>query len=108
MNNKNAKLSFDGKVFELPVIEGTEGEKAIDISKLRNQAGIITLDRGYKNTGSTSSSITFLNGEEGILRYRGYTIEELAEKSTFLEVSSDMWVCLVICLPRKTSSSLSP
>ena len=87
MNNKNAKLSFDGKVFELPVIEGTEGEKAIDISKLRNKAGIITLDRGYKNTGSTSSSITFLNGEEGILRYRGYTIEELAEKSTFLEVS---------------------
>ena len=84
---KKAKLYFNNNTFELPVIEGTENELAIDISTLRNDIGLITLDPGFKNTGSTSSSITFLNGEEGILRYRGYSIEELAEKSTFLEVS---------------------
>ena len=84
---KKAELHYDGKVYELPVVTGTENEDALDISNLRGQSGLITLDRGFKNTGSTESSITFLNGEEGILRYRGYSIEELAEKSSFLEVS---------------------
>jgi len=83
----SAKLSFNGQDFELPVITGTEKESAIDIAKLRSASGLITIDPGYKNTGSTTSAITFLDGEEGILRYRGYRIEDLAEKSTFLEVS---------------------
>ncbi|MFD2203575.1 citrate synthase [Shivajiella indica] len=82
-----AKLSYGGKDFELPIVEGTENEKAIDIAKLRAQTGLITIDPGYKNTGSTTSSITYLDGENGILKYRGYKIEELAEKSTFLEVA---------------------
>nr|MBI1230667.1 citrate synthase [Cytophagales bacterium] len=82
-----AKLSFQGNEYELPVTTGTENEGAIDIGKLRGQSGLITLDPGFKNTGSTKSAITFLDGEEGILRYRGYNIEELAEKSSFLEVS---------------------
>ena len=86
MANK-AELHYNGKVYELPVVTGSENEDALDISKLRGQSGLITLDRGFKNTGSSESAITFLNGEEGILRYRGYSIEELAEKSTFLEVS---------------------
>ncbi len=72
---------------ELPVITGTENEKAIDISKLRDQTGYITLDPGFKNTGAAKSAITFLDGEKGILRYRGYAIEELASKSTFVEVA---------------------
>jgi len=82
-----AKLELNGEVFELPVITGTENEKALDISKLRASTGYITLDRGFKNTGSCQSAITFLNGEEGILRYRGFPIEQLAEKASFLEVS---------------------
>jgi citrate synthase len=82
-----AKIELDGKQYEFPVITGTENEKAIDISKLRDTTGYVTLDTGYKNTGATKSSITFLDGEEGILRYRGYPIEELAEKATFLEVA---------------------
>ncbi|MDN3689824.1 citrate synthase [Cyclobacterium jeungdonense] len=82
-----AKLSFNGKEYDLPVTEGTENEQAIDIAKLRGQSGLITIDPGYKNTGSTKSAITFLDGEEGILRYRGYNIEDLAENSNFLEVS---------------------
>lgn len=82
-----AKLSYGGKDFELPIIEGTENEKAIDIAKLRGQTGLITIDPGFKNTGSTTSSITYLDGENGILKYRGYGIEELAEKSSFLEVA---------------------
>ena len=85
--SNSAQINVDGNSFELPVIEGTENEKAIDISKLRGQSGIITIDPGFKNTGSTQSAITFLDGEKGILRYRGYSIEELAEKSSFLEVS---------------------
>jgi len=84
---KKAELHYEGKVYELPVVTGVENEIAVDITKLRGESGLITLDRGFKNTGSCESSITFLNGEEGILRYRGYSIEELAEKSTFLEVS---------------------
>lgn len=82
-----AKIELDGKVIELPVIVGTENEKALDISKLRAQTGYITLDRGFKNTGSCMSSITFLDGEKGILRYRGYPIEQLAEQASFLEVT---------------------
>lgn len=82
-----AKLELGGKVFEFPVITGTENEKAIDISKLRSETGYITLDKGYKNTGSCLSEITFLDGEEGILRYRGYPIEELAKDASFLEVA---------------------
>ena len=82
-----AKLNIDGSVFDLPIVEGSEGEKGVDISSLRSQSGLITLDKGFKNTGSTKSSITFLNGEEGVLRYRGYSIEELSSHSSFLEVS---------------------
>ncbi len=82
-----AELSFGGKTYQIPVVTGTENEKALDISKLRAQSGLITLDYGFKNTGSTSSAITFLDGEKGILRYRGYSIEELAENSNFLEVA---------------------
>ena len=82
-----AKLNVDGTVFDLPIVQGSEGEKGVDISSLRSQSGLITLDKGFKNTGSTKSSITFLNGEEGVLRYRGYSIEELSSYSSFLEVS---------------------
>jgi citrate synthase len=82
-----ATLTIDGKTYEFPVVEGTEGERAIDISSLRASSGLITLDLGYANTGSTLSEITFIDGEAGILRYRGYPIEELATKSTFLETS---------------------
>ncbi len=85
--SKTAQLHFDGKVYELPIVEGVENEKALDISKLRAETGLITLDPGFKNTGSTTSSITFLDGEKGILRYRGYSIEDLTEKSSFLEVA---------------------
>ncbi|HCX24573.1 MAG TPA: citrate (Si)-synthase, partial [Cytophagales bacterium] len=85
--SNTAEIKVDGKSYELPLIEGTEQEKAIDISKLRGESGIITIDPGFKNTGSTKSAITFLDGEKGILRYRGYPIEQLAEKSTFLEVA---------------------
>jgi citrate synthase len=82
-----AQLKIGDKTYDLPVIEGTEGEKAIDISKLRDQSGYVTLDIGYKNTGATKSAITFLDGEVGILKYRGYPIEQLAENSTFVEVA---------------------
>ena len=82
-----AKIELDGKIYELPVVVGTENEKAIDISKLRDLTGYVTLDTGYKNTGATKSAITFLDGEEGILQYRGYPIEQLAEKATFIEVA---------------------
>ena len=85
--SEKAQLIIDGKTIELPIVRGTENEKAIDISSLRGSTGYITIDPGYKNTGATSSAITFLDGEKGILRYRGYSIEELAEKSSFLEVS---------------------
>ena len=84
---KTVELIIDGKSYKLPVIEGSENEMAIDISDLRDQTGYITLDVGYKNTGATKSAITFLDGETGILRYRGYAIEDLAEKSSFLEVA---------------------
>ncbi len=82
-----AQLKIGDKTYDLPTIEGAEGEKAIDISKLRDLTGYVTLDIGYKNTGATKSAITFLDGELGILKYRGYPIEQLAEKSSFIEVA---------------------
>ena len=82
-----AELHYNGNVYQLPIVEGTQNEKALDISRLRGESGLITLDKGFKNTGSTESAITFLNGEEGVLKYRGYSIEELADKSSFVEVS---------------------
>ncbi len=85
--SKIAKIELDGKVYEFPVVQGTENELAIDISKLRQETGYVTLDVGYKNTGATTSAITFLDGEEGILHYRGYPIEQLAEKASFIEVA---------------------
>jgi citrate synthase len=84
---KTVELIIDGKSYTFPVVEGSENEMAIDISDLRDQTGYVTLDVGYKNTGATKSAITFLDGETGILRYRGYAIEDLAEKSSFLEVA---------------------
>jgi citrate synthase len=85
--SKIAVLELEGKKYEFPVIVGSENEVAIDVNKLRDVSGAITLDPGYKNSGSCKSEITFLDGEEGILRYRGYAIEELADKANFLEVS---------------------
>ncbi|WP_341199711.1 citrate synthase [Croceibacter atlanticus] len=86
--SKNATLEYEGKTYEFPVITGTENESAIDIKTLRGvTGGLTTIDPGYKNTGSCESAITFLNGEEGILRYRGYSIEDLAEKASFLETA---------------------
>lgn len=85
--SKTAELTIDGKTYSLPIFTGTENEVAIDIGKLRDQSGVVTLDPGYKNTGATKSAITYLDGDNGILRYRGYSIEELAEKSTFIEVA---------------------
>src|SRR3954463_15647505 len=82
-----AQLQIGDKTYDLPIIEGSEGEKAIDISKLRDLTGYVTLDIGYKNTGATKSAITFLDGEKGILKYRGYSIEQLAENSSFIEVA---------------------
>ena len=87
MTDESLELSFEGKSVKMPVIRGTEDETAIDISRLRSDTGLITMDPGYGNTGSCSSAITFIDGEKGILRYRGYSIEELAAKSTFLEVA---------------------
>lgn len=84
---KTAKLIVDGKTYELPLVVGTEGETAIDISDLRSETGLITLDPGYANTGSCESSITFMDGEKGILRYRGIPIEQLAEYSSFRETA---------------------
>jgi citrate synthase len=82
-----AELKLDGKIYKLPIIEGTEQERAVDIASLRNESGYITLDDSYGNTGSCRSQITFIDGEKGILRYRGIPIEELAERSTFIEVA---------------------
>src|SRR5436190_10615547 len=84
---KTAELMLDGKTCKLPLIEGAEQERAVDISTLRDETGYITLDDGYANTGSCQSKITFIDGEKGILRYRGIPIEELAERSTFIEVA---------------------
>ena len=84
---KTVTLRCDGKDYEFPLVVGSEGERAVDISSLRAKTGLVTLDNGYMNTGACRSAITFLDGERGILRYRGIPIEQLAEKSTFLETS---------------------
>ena len=81
-----AKLLLNGQEFELPLVVGSEGERGVDIAKLRAQSKAVTLDSGFGNTGSCQSAITFINGEKGILRYRGYPIEQLAEHATFPEV----------------------
>ena len=85
--DQKAKLEYDDMSYEMPIVEGTYAERAIDIRTLRKDTGLITLDSGYMNTGATESEITFINGEEGILLYRGYPIEQLAEQSTFVETS---------------------
>ncbi len=85
--SKEAKLELDGKSYTLPTVTGSEGEKAVDVSALRATTNYITLDDGYGNTGSCTSKITFIDGDEGILRYRGIPIEELAEKSNFIETA---------------------
>jgi citrate synthase len=85
--SETIKLIYDQQEYELPVVEGSEGEKAIDISQLRSSTGLITLDPGYANTGSCSSSITFMDGEKGILRYRGIPVEDLAARATFKETA---------------------
>jgi citrate synthase len=82
-----AELRVGDRIVQLPIVEGTEGERAIDIRKLRAETGLITLDPGYANTGSCKSQVAFIDGDQGILRYRGIPIEELAEKSSFLEVA---------------------
>ncbi len=87
MSGKTAKLILDGKTFEYPILKSTRGENAIDISTLLKDTGYITLDRGYVNTGSCSSAITYLDGREGVLTYRGYAIEDLAENCSFVEVA---------------------
>ena len=85
--SNSVKISYNDSTYEFPLVEGTENEKGIDIQTLRSKTGLITYDPGYKNTGSCKSGLTFLNGEEGILRYRGYSIEELCSKSSFIEVA---------------------
>ncbi|MAX66152.1 MAG: citrate synthase [Halobacteriovoraceae bacterium] len=97
--SKSAKLILGENEIELPIIEGTESEKAVDISKLRGQTGFITFDNGLGNTGACLSNITFIDGEKGILKHRGYLIENLCEKSSFLEVSSLLYTGK---LPSKT------
>lgn len=97
--SESAKLTYDGSDYELPVVEGTEGERAVDISKLRAQSGAVCLDDGYGNTGSCRSAVTYIDGEEGILRYRGYPIEQLAENASFLEVA---YLLIYGELPSKT------
>jgi citrate synthase len=87
MDDEFAELRIGDRTIQLPIVVGTEGERAVDITKLRDETGYITLDPGYANTGSCRSAITFIDGEKGILRYRGYPIEELAARSTFLEVA---------------------
>ncbi|MBP7652207.1 citrate synthase [Candidatus Dependentiae bacterium] len=82
-----AELKIDGSVYRLPIVIGSENEKAVDISNLRKESGFITLDSGYQNTGACKSAITFIDGEKGILNYRGYPVDELSEKSTFIETA---------------------
>ena len=95
-----AILEFKGEKYEFPMVEGTENELGIDIKTLRGSSGLITIDPGYKNTGSCESGITFLDGEKGILRYRGYSIEDLATKASFLEVA---YLLIFGELPDKTT-----
>ena len=91
--NDTATLKIDGKEYTFPIINGSEGERAIDISTLRKRTGLITLDPGYVNTGSCTSDITYIDGEKGILRYRGIPIEQLARYSSFRDPRS---ACLIL------------
>ena len=84
-----ARLSIDNREFELPIVSGTENELALNIGKLRADSGFITLDHGFVNTGATTSAITYLDGEKGVLRYRGYAVEDLARHCDFVEVCYD-------------------
>ncbi|MFO0953080.1 MAG: citrate synthase [Isosphaeraceae bacterium] len=95
---RKATLTFEGQTIDLPVVEGTEGELGLDISALRDRTGLITLDPAFGNTGSCESNITFIDGEKGILRYRGIPIEVLAEKSSFIEVA---WLLIFGRLPNQ-------
>ena len=97
MNNK-ATLSYSGQNFELDVVDGSEGEYGLDISQLRSQSGLVTLDPGYVNTGSCQSAITFIDGEKGILRYRGIPIEQFAKSPNFIEVA---WLLIFGSLPTR-------
>src|SRR2546430_2251932 len=101
LHENNAILRYNGHELELPIVRGSEDELAIDISKLRSSTGLITLDYGYVNTGATESAITFIDGEAGILRYRGYDIEALAEQEqpSFLETA---WLLIYGELPTGT------
>src|SRR4051812_50074892 len=96
--SRTASLKYGDQTIELPVIEGSEGELAVDISQLRAKAGMITLDPGFGNTGACTSAITFIDGEKGILRYRGIPIEQLAERSTFVETA---WLLIFGRLPSR-------
>ncbi|APW62818.1 citrate synthase [Paludisphaera borealis] len=95
---RNATLTFNGRTIDLPVVEGSEGELGLDIARLRSETGLITLDPGYGNTGACTSAITFIDGEKGILRYRGYPIEQLAKSSSFIEVA---WLLIFGKLPNQ-------
>ncbi|MEN8136733.1 MAG: citrate synthase [Thermodesulfobacteriota bacterium] len=99
VTDETAEVRIGEQVFTLPVIEGTEGERALDIRKLRAETGLVTLDSGYMNTGSCTSDITFLDGEESVLNYRGYSIEDLADKCSFVEVA---YLLINSKLPTKT------
>ena len=110
MQDKNtATLTIDGQTYELPIVRGTEGEVAVDVSCLRSLSGVITLDQGYANTGSCYSAITFVDGEKGILRYRGYPIEQLATQSSagVLPSLRSAARCVVIARARVFPSRLS-
>src|SRR5512137_1813115 len=85
--SETVKLQVNGEGLDLPIVVGSEQERGIDVSELRARTGYIALDEGYGNTGSCQSAVTFIDGEKGILRYRGIPIEELAEKSTFVEAA---------------------
>src|ERR1700689_3901139 len=98
MSNQ-AKLELDGKVFTLPTLTGSENEKAVDVSALRANTGYITIDDGYGNTGSRAGNLTFIDGDQGILRYRGIPIEEMAEKSNFIETA---YLIIYGALPTRT------
>ena len=87
MSDQQVTLQHPGGTLELPVVPATEGESAVDVSKLLSSTGYVTLDPGFVNTAATTSSITYIDGDAGVLRYRGYPIEQLAAQSTFLEVS---------------------
>jgi citrate synthase len=95
--NRIARLDLDGTTFELPVVEGTEHELAVDISTLRARTGHITLDSGYGNTGSCTSSISYIDGEKGVLKYRGIPIQDLAANSSFIETA---WLIIFGRLPK--------